>query len=207
MAVGVFPLEICVFTGGNPQTAIRHQGLEGNPAKTGQIFTDNSSYIKKAGDNRKERDKVELLCQRVNQNITAISAKNTLLNKTAECFIDNKRYNVLFEPIGISHFAQDCFGDKKRFWIKNEILQNIDKYLENMSYMGKKISDTEHNTNKKTLRLKRQTDYFYYFKITLSNNEDAFVHLGRYNANKIGKEGHLYLYSITKKLPEKIEDL
>lgn len=32
-------------TDGNPNAHIRHNGLEGNPAMTGEIFTDNSSYI------------------------------------------------------------------------------------------------------------------------------------------------------------------
>ena len=35
-------------TDGNPTSPIRHDGLEGNPAKTGQVFTDNASYIRKA---------------------------------------------------------------------------------------------------------------------------------------------------------------
>jgi hypothetical protein len=33
-------------TDGNPSAHIRHNGLEGNPAMTGEIFTDNSAYIK-----------------------------------------------------------------------------------------------------------------------------------------------------------------
>ena len=33
-------------TDGNPSAHIRHNGLEGNPAITGEIFTDNSAYIK-----------------------------------------------------------------------------------------------------------------------------------------------------------------
>lgn len=33
-------------TDGNPNAHIRHNGLEGNPAMTGEIFTNNSAYIK-----------------------------------------------------------------------------------------------------------------------------------------------------------------
>lgn len=37
-------------TDGNPKAAVKHDGLEGNPAKTGEIFSDNASYIRKAGE-------------------------------------------------------------------------------------------------------------------------------------------------------------
>ena len=71
----------------------------------------------------------------------------------------------------------------------------------------KKVSDTGHNTNERTLRLKQQTDYFYYFKTILPNGEDVYLHLGRYNNLKKGKCGVLYLYSITKKEPKEMEEL
>lgn len=36
-------------TGGNPKLQVRHPGLEGNPGKTGEVFSDNASYISKSG--------------------------------------------------------------------------------------------------------------------------------------------------------------
>ncbi len=44
--------------------------------------------------------------------------------------------------------------------------------------------------------LKQQTDYFYYFKIELPNEENAYLHLGKYNTENTNKEPALYLYSI-----------
>ena len=40
-------------TDGNPETPIRHDGLEGNPAHTGEIFSDNCAYVKSC--NRKKK--------------------------------------------------------------------------------------------------------------------------------------------------------
>ena len=37
-------------TPNNPNKTVRNQGLEGNPAKTGKIFTDEASYIKKSAN-------------------------------------------------------------------------------------------------------------------------------------------------------------
>lgn len=45
------------ITGDNPEGIRPAKGLEGNPADTGQIFTDNCTYVKKAG--KQERQKIE----------------------------------------------------------------------------------------------------------------------------------------------------
>ena len=86
-------------------------------------------------------------------------------------------------------------------------MPHIDQYIKDAKCVGRKISDTTHNTNDKTVRLKKQTDYFYYFEITLPNNRNVYLHLGRYNELKNEKQGTMYLYSITKKIPKEMEEL
>lgn len=192
-------------TGDNPEGIRPARGLEGNPAETSQIFTDECTYIKKAGQNRRQREEVEKNCERVSQNLTSSVNKQAMAGKSTTCSINGTEHEVLFEPIGIEHYAQDCFGNKELFWIKNEILPIIDKYIQKARCTAKKRSDVSHNTSRKTLRLKRQTSYFYYFPVTLPNQQSAVLHLGMYNSNKIGKEGKMYLYSITKNMPDNIE--
>ena len=186
----------------NPNGTMSAKGLEGNPAVTGEIFTKDCPYVKCIGLNRKQRDIVETKCNRLNQN-TTISNNPSIKDTT--CVINGKVHDVIFEPIGIEHYAKDCFGNKDLFWVKNEILPYIGDYISKAQCTAKKESDTTHNTNKKTLRLKKQTDYFYYFPIVLPNGKNAVLHLGRYNANKAGKEGKMYLYSITKNMPDNTE--
>ncbi|MBQ5778822.1 MAG: hypothetical protein IIW13_02405, partial [Paludibacteraceae bacterium] len=194
-------------TDGNPTAPVRHDGLEGNPAQTRQIFSDNCAYVKNSGQNRRERDITERKCENLNKLQTVQIAKEALKGKTAECTIQGKKYEVEFIGRGIEHYARDIFGEKNIFWIKNEILPKIQDYIKNATCIGKKISDTEHNTNLQTKRLKEKTDYFFYFPITLPNGKEVYLHLGRYNAKKEGKEGKMYLYSITKKAPKDMEDL
>ena len=205
-------------TDGNPTKTVAAPGLGGNPATTGEIFSTTPPekptdpdlrhpYIKRAGRNRKEREAIEELCQRANQDLTIDDNKPKLTDKTTQCTVLGTKYDVLFEPVGIDHYAQDCFGNKKMFWIKNQILPNIDSYINNATCIARKVSDATHNTRKKTKKLKEKTDYFYYFPIRLPNGENAVLHLGRYNNKKIGKEGKMYLYSITKKIPENAEML
>ncbi len=192
-------------TDGNPVTKVTAKGLEGNPAKTGEIFTDECPYIKNSGQSRKQKEEVEKNCERVAQNLTSSVNKQVMAGKSTTCSINGTEYDVLFEPIGLEHYIQDCFGNKKLFWIKNEILPIIGEYIQKAKCTAKKRSDVSHNTNRKTLRLKRQTSYFYYFPVTLPNQQSAVLHLGMYNSNKIGKEGKMYLYSITKNMPNNIE--
>lgn len=192
-------------TDGNPVTKVTAKGLEGNPGITGEIFTDECPYIKNSGQSRKQKEEVEKNCERVAQNLTSSVNKQVMAGKSTTCSINGTEYDVLFEPIGLEHYIQDCFGNKKLFWIKNEILPIIGEYIQKAKCTAKKRSDVSHNTNRKTLRLKRQTSYFYYFPVTLPNQQSAVLHLGMYNSNKIGKEGKMYLYSITKNMPNNIE--
>ena len=70
--------------------------------------------------------------------------------------------------------------------MKNEVLCNP-KTLNNAEYIGQDSVDLTHNTNKKIKRLKEQTDYFYYFQITLLNKSNVYLHLGGITQRKKGK--------------------
>lgn len=176
--------------------------MEGNPADTGQIFTDQSTYIRNAGMNRKERDSVKEKCESLGKVQTLQNAKESLIGQTSHCMVNGQQYDVEFIGRGIDHYARDIFGKKDIFWLKNEILPYIDEYISMAECVGRKASDTSHNTNKRTLQLKRQTDFFYYFRIMLPDGHDAYIHLGRFR-----ESGNMYLYTITQKMPKKMEDL
>ena len=68
-----FPLSIFHFS----------DGLEGNPAHTGEIFTDNCAYVKHSGKNRKERDKVEEKCEITAQKAIRKTARRRLASMKA----------------------------------------------------------------------------------------------------------------------------
>lgn len=191
-------------TDGNPHTAINANGLDGNPGVTGEVFTDECTYVKHAGENRKERDKTEVKCEMLNKVQTLQNAKKELLNSAAKCYIESNECDVVFIPRGIDHYSRDLMGKKEVFWLKNEILPNIAHYIKDAKCAGWKISDTTHNTRKETVKLKENTDKFFYFPIDLPNGRTVVLHLGRY---KIGheKEGKLYLYSISNKYPKEME--
>lgn len=170
-----------------------------NPGKSKQCFPDNVSYIKHSGNNRKERDKAEGKCQTLSLKSNLQSLLEKYIGKETECIIGNEVKEMDFKRITIKHFAEGLFGKKDLFWLKNEIaIRNISDLCKESIYIGKKVSDITHNTNKKTLRLKKATDYFFYYKKVLPNDKTIFLHIGRYR-----ETNKMYLYDATDYNPIK----
>ncbi len=174
-----------------------------NPGKAKIAFPDGVSYFKHAGETSRERRRTELQCADLGGAVT-IKASKFLLDKECSCNINGEKHTVIFISQGIREYSQSMKKMTVQYWIKNEILPNIRTYIEKADCVGRKESDTTHNTNAKTLRLKRNTDYFYYFKTELPNGDEVYLQLGRY------KEGHerggkFYLYTISKTCPENTE--
>lgn len=185
----------------NPQyQSTSQQGLKNNPAKTGEIFSNDATYFRV-----RDRKQVEKKCQTTFGNITNKIAKQVLENKTTQCTIKEENKDVIFITKGIKHCAGDLFN-KSTFWIKNVILPNIDKYIKTAKCIGWKESDIGHNPNAATTNLKENTDYFYYFRIVLPNGEECYLHLGHYKKGH-PREGKMYLYSITNKPPKNMETI
>jgi hypothetical protein len=177
------------------------QGLEGNPYETGEIFTDEASYIRAAGSNRKEKQAAEMECEKAyRKQLLKSEQMIELREKTASCTVQGEQKEVKFIRQGMEEYIQSMLGKKDYFWLKNEILPELPEYIRTAEYAGRKETDLSHNSNPATLRLKQKTDYFYYFKTELPNGKSAYLHLGRYR-----ESGTFYLYTITKDMPANAE--
>ncbi len=176
-----------------------------NPGKQRKCFPDTVSYIKHSGKNRQERDSAEFVCEELSMNQARIIAQQELDGKICKCLISNDWHDVILDKY-VKHCVRGMRGNKKVFWIKNEILPKIQDYINNAQCIGRKLSDATHNTRASTVNLKLNTDYFFYFKIKLPNGEDAYLHLGRYKKGT-ADEGKLYLYNIAKNPPENMETI
>ena len=186
---------------------LRHDGLEGNPAHTGEIFTDNCAYVKNAGKNRRERDMVEEKCRRIHEKETAKQGKLFLKEHCITKEIDGDIYefdfnNFKYRANGMSdkvdicrHFSRSMFGDKN-YWLKNEILLSPQRYMDK-SHLKARADIDHHNTGAATIALKEATEKFFYFETMLANGEKIILHVGRYKVSQ-----KLYLYAASKMLPE-----
>lgn len=110
--------------------------------------------------------------------------------------IDGVSYDVTMNKRGAKHFAKDLIDEKSIFFYKNNFLIYTQSLMPNLEYYGEADIDLSHNTNKKTLRLKRKCDKFIYFKTTFQN-KDLYIQCMRYNVNQ-----KVFLYSASLKPPK-----
>lgn len=166
-----------------------------NPGKKMKCFPDNVSYLKHAGQNRRERDKVEEKCEMTAQKVIRKTAKQSpLLQQSYPCEIDGEIREVRFAEWGISETAHSMLGRKNLYWLKNEVLNNPEKYFKNAKYISEAEVDLSHNTNKNRLRLKEHFIKYYYCEIELANREKAYLNIVKHD------DGNFYLYTISRNI-------
>ncbi len=112
-------------TDGNPVTKVTAKGLEGNPAKTGEIFTDECPYVKKSGKEAEHQVLKTLWKSNFNWAMDNIRGKNVRNKNTDEEINISRR--------GIKEFLNQNHDE---YIIKNEMIRSIRGILENAEYMG-----------------------------------------------------------------------
>ena len=166
-----------------------------NPGKQRKCFPDNVSYLKHAGANRKEREKTEWNCETIaHKSIKSISKQHPLLQQSYPCEIEGEMRDVHFADWGISETAYSMLGKKNLYWLKNEVLNNPEKYFKNAKYISEAEVDLSHNTDKNRLRLKRNFLKYHYLEIQLANKERVYLNVVEHN------NGNFYLYTISRKI-------
>lgn len=166
-----------------------------NPGKQRKCFPDNVSYLKHAGANRKERETTEWNCETIaHKSIKSISKQHPLLQQSYPCEIEGEMREIHFADWGISETAHSMTGRKNLYWIKNEVLNNPEKYFKNARYVRDAEVDSSHNTRKKTLNLKKHFIKYYYAEIQLANGEKAYLNIVKHD------DGNFYLYTISKQI-------
>lgn len=154
------------------------KGLEGNPAETGQVFTDECTYVKMANGHSYVhafyRDRM------------LGGAKS--IEKKVSTNIDGTQREVLINKVGITESVKKSFGSAD-YWLRNELLEKIEKYLPNANYLMPETVDLTHNSGK-TLKLKRKMERAHKLQIDLGN-KSFFVTIFEYK-----ETGDLLFYCI-----------
>lgn len=112
-------------TNGNPGGNVSARGLEGNPAKTGEIFTDECPYVKNS-DREAEHQVLKTLWK---------SNFNWALENVRGKAVKNKSVDeeITLSRRGIKEFLNQNHDE---YIIKNEMIRSIRVILENAEYMG-----------------------------------------------------------------------
>jgi hypothetical protein len=168
--------------------AIRAKGLEGNPAKTGQIFTDECTYFKNISNTKRKKmehfvgDK--FLRQESHKCLHAMQGKPLTIDKRGE------KIEVVFDSKTTLHLSNDVAENCNFLW--NASMPRIRELLENATLVA-------HELNTKTDKKPWAVEYFYYeYKTT----HYTFYLNVEYN-DIVDENRQFYrLYSITSKLRE-----
>lgn len=106
------------------------KGLEGNPAQTGQIFTDKASYINRAGK------KVESYALKITRKDNLDWAKNHIKGKIVKNNQSNLPINI--STRGIKEYLNQPFDE---YYVKNELIRQIPNILENAKYLKQTVHE------------------------------------------------------------------
>ncbi|MDR1197387.1 MAG: hypothetical protein LBK94_00005, partial [Prevotellaceae bacterium] len=159
------------------------QGLEGNPAQTGEIFTDRASYFKSV--NKKTGKQINNIYAIFSRK-TAVEDGKTLYGKKTKVNTDSGEIDVEYNRDGIEHIAYDRLSGNRNY-IKNQIIKYLDKYLENAEFIK---SAENHKLDKKP-----NVERYYYYKIILPDGKPAYLNVQK-------KKGKYTLYAMTETLKE-----
>ena len=168
-------------TAGNPLPRVveAHQGLEGNPAETGEVFTDRHPYIKNADIGRLPINKIG----RDQVRVAAKTAQRTGESNVGDIEIDRQSY----EEIAQANINEDAY------WLKIEIARNFEQYADRLVLIKSQSVDLFHN-NTKSKAYRRKKVYTCVEKYKLSTMGKVFI-------VKIGvfEDGNKQLYTIYEK--------
>ena len=185
-------------TTGNPLPRVveAHQGLEGNPAETGEVFTDRHPYIKNAQEpreietcaNRIERAKYQnddnLKAQLMAEHSVCIDGDGSI----AHVDMNKYGYHEVFGKM-VSASFEECY-------YKNEIAKRWSHYLSNSKWVARAENNMEHNSSGgKRNEWKQHCDYFDYYKVTLPRNRVYYMSVAHH------RNGKCFLWAITTVLP------
>lgn len=163
----------------NVKQPIVPQGLEGNPSSTGEVFTDNASYIARANEETHQSVKV---FQR-----DYIRRQTETLDKN----VDTSIGKIKIDDISIIEASKGSVNNDGLFR-KIEIAQNIEHYTNKLDFLRDEEIDLGHN-NKHNKFYQRKTQFSKMKVYSLKVNEFSFI--VKFGVYKI--DDTLHLYSIT----------
>lgn len=166
-------------TAGNPTQTVAAPGLAGNPAKTGEIFSDTAPYIRRANAD------VPTHAIRTARNVIRDQYAN--YNTT----FDTQMGKILCDNITIQEITKGAKTDQSYFY-KQEIARNFDKYADMLVHIGDEEIDLSHNNhNNIYYRRKSQFNCMKVYRLSV-HDFDFQIKMGEF-AN-----GTYNLYAITE---------
>lgn len=153
------------------------RGLEGNPALSGEIFTDRAPYIRHM---QRQAYEVEGAARGMSLQYwrTNTEFKEQLTSQKATCTVNGKRHEVSFAKNQIDE-ALHSYLDNSAYVLKNECMHRLPEILEDATFIGWKEVERTHNKPKsKAAKFKSHAERFEYYQTQLPDGTDLFIHIG-----------------------------
>lgn len=173
-------------TGDNPEGLKPAKGLEGNPAETGQIFTDQCTYFKNISNT--QRKKIERYVGEKLLKKESIQTLKAMQNDTVTVGKRGDNIDVLFDSKTTSHLSNDVAESCNFLW--NVSMPRIKELLKEGTLVA-------HEPNVKQSK-KPSALHYYYYKCTIGR-EEFFLNIEENYV--VMEDRHFYrLYAIVDKL-------
>lgn len=166
-----------------PQANVKpHTGLEGNPALTGEIFSEKTTWFKRAG-----KEGIWQAEKEIRNHYIDVAKKSNLRNKIVEQTIikDNQEKVIKIRFVGRSlyHFANNSFED---FTYKSLLITKLDELVKASTYVYSKPYDKNKDQPNPMVIM------YHYFKIILLGKERIL------NIREL-KTGEYYFHALSKR--------
>lgn len=167
-------------TDNNPTSRIQHKGLDGNPAKTGHIFSDEASYIRTAP---REAKTYAIHTERKIFRSTHESDSDIIKTSIGDILIDNITY------IEVSKGAKT----NESYFYKLQIAEHFSDFANKLVLIdGNEPIDLSHN-NHNNIFYRRKAQFIHMKVYVLESSGFTFrIKIGEF------KNGSLNLYAITE---------
>lgn len=177
------------------------RGLEGNPAKTGEIFTDNASYIHEVLKTTKDCEDYKKSLEYQIDGFWKASSRNSgydnaslhtqLSSATAKCTIGEDSYGVSFSNDQIDEAIHASMGNPA-YVLKNESLYRLPSIIQSSEHIGWSEVDLTHNkVGSDAYDFKKHAVQFDYFKGEIKKGIDCWIHIA------LMEDGSRRFYTIT----------
>lgn len=165
-----------------PQANVKpHSGLEGNPALTGEIFSEKTTWFKKAGKEgiwQAEKEIRKYYTHKAKKELKDKSVNQTILENEKE-----KAIKIGFKSSGIYHFEHNGFLD---LTYKSLLTPKLDELIEASTYAYSSPSDESNHKFNPMVKM------YHYFTIKLLEKEMIL------NIREL-KTGEFYFYALSKR--------
>lgn len=166
------------------------RGLEGNPAKTGEIYTDEASYLRVSNTRKKKIDSYVGKKILRNESLESMKQYQHAATPYTLGFENGTTIDVIVDSKGVRHFSNDVADSTS--YLYNEVLHHFSEHI-------KRAELVAHEDNTKQDK-KPSAIHYYYYRCKVGTTE---IYINVEENYVVREDRHFYrFYALTDKVRE-----